>query len=134
MIYPRNPKLRHVVEKDWYYCGLRCIVIGMYTIGHRAGYVGVSNTHPYFKVDYDTIDGIIDVHGGLTYAGGGEYPIKSNLWWFGFDCGHFGDAADPELNPTVLENFNMDSGSIRTTEYVAAECEKLAEQLSRSKK
>jgi hypothetical protein len=38
-----------------------------------------------------------DVHGGITYAGGGEnskYPVESNLWWFGFDCAHCGDAHD----------------------------------------
>lgn len=36
------------------------------------------------------IEAYFQCHGGITYAGGGEhssYPIESDLWWFGFDCG-----------------------------------------------
>ena len=34
------------------------------------------------------IEAYFQCHGGITYAGGGEnseYPIKSDLWWFGFE-------------------------------------------------
>ena len=85
-------------------------------------------------------------HGGITYAGGGEnskYPIQSDLWWFGFDCGHVGDKADltyamqkfpnrqKEYRTRLLiENeYHIEDDVIRTEEYVAEECKKLAEQL-----
>lgn len=64
-------------------------------------------------------DIFFDVHGSLTYSGGsGEYPIvASDLWWFGFDCGHHGDAS------------KHSPGVARTQEYVVDECESLATQL-----
>jgi hypothetical protein len=41
---------------------------------------------------------IFDVHGGITYAGGDDYPIASSpqLWWFGFDTGQ--DRKSTRLN------------------------------------
>ena len=85
-------------------------------------------------------------HGGITYAGGGEnseYPIKGDLWWFGFDCGHAGDKADltyamqkfpnrqeEYITRLLIENkYTIEDDVIRTEEYVADECKKLAEQL-----
>lgn len=61
-----------------------------------------------------TLSYYIDVHGGVTYSGGNDtYPIEdSGLWWFGFDCGHFGDS--PE---------------VQDLNYVVKECESMAKQL-----
>lgn len=75
------------------------------------------NTHPSL---------VFDVHGGITYSGGKDYPIKNKngLWWFGFDCGHNGDG--------YFEGSSMASylnGPIRSVEYVMKECESLAKQL-----
>src|SRR3990167_2210004 len=56
---------------------------------------------------------LFSVHGGITYSDGGvnsDYPIQSDLWWFGYDCGHAGD-----------NNLSL--------EYCCGECEQLAEQL-----
>ena len=53
---------------------------------------------------------MFDVHGGITYSGGGllsDYPVESNLWWFGYDCNHFDDDGI-------------------TLEYCIGECESLA--------
>ena len=63
-----------------------------------------------------SLDIVIDVHGGLTYSGNGdgEYPIASNLWWFGFDTAHYGD--NPELGGQPLE-------------YCIDQCESMAVQL-----
>ena len=73
-------------------------------------------------------DVLFDVHGGLTYSGGGEastYPVTSDLWWFGFDCRHVGDAAiEPDLQ---YSDFN--EGVVRDLPYVTAECESLAQQI-----
>lgn len=99
--------------------------------------------------DLISIEGYFSVHGGITYAGGGqnsEYPIKSNLWWFGFDCAHWGDAKDYEAakilfadNEDALKNieycelhqlsFHNKHNEIRTLEYVVDQCKKLADQL-----
>lgn len=99
--------------------------------------------------DLISIERYFSVHGGITYAGGGqnsEYPIKSDLWWFGFDCAHWGDAKDYEAakilfadNEDTLKNiesselhqlsFPNKHNEIRTLEYVVDECKKLADQL-----
>ncbi len=92
------------------------------------------------------IEAYFQCHGGITYAGGGEkseYPIESDLWWFGFDCGHAGDKKDLQLvyekfpnerervkRLMEIENmYPIEDEVVRTEEYVADECKKLAEQL-----
>lgn len=92
------------------------------------------------------IEAYFQCHGGITYSDGGKnskYPIESDLWWFGFDCGHAGDKNDLEyalkMFPGRAEEyryriafeseFYIDGNIIRTEEYVASECKKLAEQL-----
>ena len=91
------------------------------------------------------IEAYFQCHGGITYAGGGghsSYPIGSDLWWFGFDCGHAGDKSDLDYamqkfpshrkeyqqRKMVESKYPIDD-VIRTEEYVADECKKLAEQL-----
>ena len=65
-----------------------------------------------------SLDVLIDVHGGITYANGnGKYPVASRGWWFGFDCAHSGDATK------YLD------GELRSFEYVKQECFKLVRQL-----
>jgi hypothetical protein len=74
-----------------------------------------------------SLDIIIDVHGGLTYAGAGidsDYPVPSKGWWFGFDCAHYGDA--PVEDP---EGWYRGKGIIRSLEFCEAQCESMAEQL-----
>ena len=72
------------------------------------------------------LDIVVEVHGGLTYSGGNNtYPVQANLWWFGFDCHHYGDAdIEPDPRWSAFRN-----GEVRSLEYTAAECERLAEQL-----
>lgn len=91
---------------------------------------------------------VLECHGGVTFSDGGEnstYPIKSDLWWFGFDCAHYCDGRDLKLS---LERFPEKSEQInsmiafdnkfgftsyapaKTTDFVEEECRKLAEQLS----
>ena len=115
----------------------------------------VSGVIPLFYACLDTderikADAYFQVHGGLTYSGGGdnsEYPIKSDLWWLGFDCGHYDDRQDLELAIKVFperkeyyerEMFFMykydTGGEIRTLEYVENECKQLVTQLEEYKK
>jgi hypothetical protein len=115
----------YITEKDWITSnGLRAVVLILLENGcrlHRCGYVGVPEGHSlYLKEEY------FSVHGGITYWGGGSnssYPIPSNLWWFGFDCDHAGDARIDKDDDLLLY------GIVRDLDYVVAECEKLAEQI-----
>lgn len=76
-----------------------------------------------------------NVHGGITYSKGDRgdnYPVESDLWWFGYDCGHCDDARDLSMIKNeevrkIYEKFN--EGTIRNTEYCVKECESLADQL-----
>lgn len=79
-----------------------------------------------------------NVHGGLSYSGGNAgYPVPSSgLWWFGFDCGHAGDAQSPEYiakqraeypdKPYMWRDYG---GEHRTLDYCVDECESLARQI-----
>lgn len=84
-------------------------------------------------------DCVFDVHGGLTYSGGRDtYPVESDgLWWFGYDCGHAGDAPSDEYlqeqkdrYPDMDFMWRRDWDSVhRDLEYCVDECESLARQL-----
>lgn len=97
------------------------------------------------------IEAYFQCHGGITYSGGGKgskYPIESDLWWFGFDCAHAGDGKDLKLAYEKFPNeresisslidlekrFPIRGEVVRTEEYVAAECKRLAEQLKEFEK
>ena len=83
------------------------------------------------------------VHGGITYAAGGKdshHPIDSDLWWFGFDCGHYGDCPDYELlektwgdNEMVRHRLDdkwlYDGYEVRTLGYAQQECRNLVDQI-----
>lgn len=150
---------RNTVERNWKAHDLDCAVIRL-DMGHRCGYVRVPEDHPWHGVSYHepaptvppsqevlnehrvdddlgviaafcyaassdekrdeyarTPEFQIGVHGGLTFSGdiGGEDGIPSGHW-FGFDCAHAGDTP-----------------GVWTEEAVAAETERLAEQLARVK-
>jgi hypothetical protein len=104
-------------------------------IGYRCGYVRVPVGHPWHGKDYDSVEPYPDVHGGLTFAEadadcgkGGE----DSAWWVGFDCAHAGDAQDPSLpgrdGKPLYPMPVHDWDTLKTTEYVAAQCRALAEQ------
>jgi hypothetical protein len=83
-----------------------------------------------------SLDGIIEIHGGLTYS-------KSYLnfcekgWWIGFDCAHCDDGKDLSLieDPVLRDVFNnplyrsREGLTIWTLDMVKAETENLAEQV-----
>lgn len=89
----------------------------------------MDNTSEYLSPDV-----YFDVHGGITYTDGGrnsKYPVESHLWWFGYDCGHAGDAKDLSVMDDRYKEFwrDINYGVLRTTEYCIDECKSLAEQL-----
>lgn len=156
--------MSYTVEKDWTtHAGFRAVVI-MASMGHRCGYVGVPKGHPLHGASYsdphpaldfpadETIgkrgvipllcgngraspDVVFDVHGGITYAGGNDkYPVDSDLWWFGYDCSHAGDAPSPSAVADCVkrmgEMFYPSPDEVhRSLGYCASECESLAAQL-----
>jgi hypothetical protein len=113
--------------------------------GNRCGYIRVMPDHPWFEKDYNDVN--VDVHGGITFAAfGKECPTHGAVaeWWVGFDCAHAGDAQDFSLPWTRYSDDEqakererqMDRGYIvamrrdvvRDTDYVRAECLRLADQ------
>jgi hypothetical protein len=81
-----------------------------------------------WKGDRVTPELFFSVHGGITFSG--TMKTHSNLWFFGFDCAHFGDAPDPALvtNPLRLPSLYQ-TGTVRTLLFVENECNDLARQL-----
>lgn len=122
-------KRNYTIEKDWMYKGLRCVVLANHEVGHRCGYVGVGKEHICYGRDYDEVLGI-DIHGGLTYSKAAQdYPVKSDLYFFGYDCGHCGDQIDPDIFTGDWKPIRYSDSSVKTFEFCIKECETLADQL-----
>lgn len=137
---------------------LDCLIVRN-RLGALCGYVGVPPEHPWHRKDYSDkvvaggdewdgrIDGIIDVHGGLTYADACQkdadeaegichvpLPGRSpDMWWFGFDCAHSHDVV-PWVDARDRESGREPLGSwgdaYRTVSYVRGQCARLAQQLA----
>jgi hypothetical protein len=90
------------------------------------------------------MDMFFNVHGSLTYSNKGDYPVDGgDLWWLGFDCGHYDDGADLNLvekywgdNPRIQKRLEIerefptrDGYPVRTKEYVEDECKSLVAQI-----
>lgn len=129
--------------------GLPCLIVRN-RMGALCGYVGVSPGHPFYQKPYDDLD--VNVHGGLTFAdscqehpGAEESGIchlpeegeEKNVWWFGFDCAHYGDyipSMDALRRKYREELGHLSSGEVyRDIGYVTAEVEYLAKQLAAMK-
>ena len=130
---------------DWEHAGLPCFALRN-DLGSWCGYTGVPPGHPLYGKDYNAVD--VSVHGGLTYCGACSPPIchvpkpgePDDVWWFGFDCGHFMDVMpgmEARLRRYEIRNrvFTEDSQhpmcQYRTLDYVRAEVNSLAEQLAK---
>ena len=132
--------------------GLPCIIVRN-RMGGLCGYVGVPPLHPAHGGTYDgehTV--VLDVHGGLTFAGKcGRGPESESIchkpaegesddvWWLGFDCCHAGDfypymnklrAQLPDLQ-AIHDDYRglIPEDIYRDVAYVTKECEQLAIQL-----
>lgn len=78
-----------------------------------------------------SLDVLIECHGGLTFSGNGYFLKEdSELWWFGFDCAHYGDADITESLLAAEYGFSDRGGKVRTLEFVELHCEKIATQLA----
>ena len=94
--------------------------------------------------DKVTLDFYFNVHGSITYSNGEkDYPVESDLWWLGFDCGHAGDKRDLDKileiwgdDPHIRQKVYIDKQylydddyEIRDLEYVKQECRNLVDQI-----
>ena len=85
----------------------------------------------------DEIFDSVDAHGGLNFSDTRKFVTPDDIWFFGFDCGHCGDAVDKmteegkaHLNrePPSFYNFLLE-GHVWTLDEVIAESESMADQL-----
>lgn len=130
-----------VVESLFEHNGYQCVVV-LSILGHRCGYVGIPESHPYFGKNYENLCDI-ECHGGLTYSRG--YLLGSelpNIWWIGFDCAHFDDKPDKEAvsnafkdHPRIKRYEEMLKvyrwGKVCSQKYVEDQCRHIADQLSK---
>ena len=138
---------------------LDCLIVRG-PMGALCGYVGVPKGHRLYGLDYDVEPMTdLDVHGGLTYAASCQQADAdgichvpqpgrpADVWWFGFDCGHYMDVV-----PGMLKYDNPLAGAIvdlsntlehvltpperresvatyRDIDYVKGQCTTLAKQI-----
>ena len=120
--------------------------------GSLCGYVGIDKNHPSYEKEYDDVD--VYIHGGLTFSSKCQEKNKEfgvchieddgeddNIWWLGFDCGHYYDMAPWEYgtnNDEVIKyideampSFNKPffGSEYRNIDYVKKEIKLLAAQL-----
>lgn len=111
---------RSIIEREWQAHGLDCAVIFVRQ-SHRCGYVRIPEGHPFHGIDND--EGLVDVHGGVTWAGELKHAeARLEGFWLGFDCAHLGDKV-----------LGLDIGSDEhfwTEPEVAAETERMAAQIA----
>lgn len=127
--------------------GLDCLAVRHPSYGHWCGYVGVPEGHPAYGKKYDSVDGSVDVHGGLTFSdfcqedepehGICHVPFPGRpekVWWLGFDACHIWDLQPAKeslfkslglTSPPYLE----ERAEYRPLEYIREECASLAKQL-----
>jgi len=83
------------------------------------------------KSEWNTPELVFDVHGGITYSRGEKnYPVESDLWWFGYDCAHAWDLPSQEFidkNPSWYDSLH--DSFHRSLNYCENECESLSSQI-----
>lgn len=131
--------------------GLDCLIHRHERLGHLCGYVGVPFTHKLHGLSYNEAYDLLRVpddegwpdtgHGDLTYADAcqetddetkgichvPEPGRPHDVWWFGFDCAHFGD-----LSPNISLGFDDGYETYRTVPYVKKCTADLARTLAAS--
>jgi hypothetical protein len=139
-----GPWVKEPNRLNWKHAGLDCMLVRHWSSLHWCGYVGVPPGHPAHGKGYDDVritgaegDDYPEVHGGLTFSEGcGGFVCHipqegepDDLWWLGFDCAHSGDESPGHLRkeyPFIPSGYDR----YKTLDYVKAETERLARQLS----
>ena len=124
------------IEKQWTSpTGLECLILAQ-TLGFRCGYVRLPDGHPLIghKIGDEEVEAI-DVHGGVTFLDDMDHVGLSGHW-IGFDCGHAWDGHDESIMSESIRSLMgqcptlLSRGTAWDTETVAAEVERLAEQVA----
>ena len=132
-----------IQEERFEYKGVSCVVLFMPT-GHRCGYVALPKGHKFYGSDFDSIE--VECHGGLTYSENRlHHQDDKDVWWIGFDCGHYCDGVDVEKlkeyygnDKSVAKTVEILAGyysvinkerKIKTLEYVKENCKSIVDQL-----
>lgn len=98
-------------------------------------YVGITEDfNGMYNVKEDMLRDMLDVHGGVTYAGKcngvlSEAPEENNLFWIGFDTAHSNDYI-PGLDIDIQHS----SATYKDYEYVLDEARYLADQVLKYKR
>jgi len=147
-----GPWLNEPSKVQWidHYSDFDCLVVRN-RHGSLCGYVGLPPGHRAHGCDYDAVD--VEVHGGLTFAdscdeiGAVERPDRAichvpepgrpaDVWWLGFDCGHFMDlspglaAMEREYGIEKMLDHPHLRPVYRDMAYVRTEVQNLAKQLA----
>lgn len=136
--------------------GYPCLIVREDTLGQLNGYVKIPQGHPFYGVDYTTLDDEdIAVHGGITFTGprlahvqvatGSKLPLVETFddYWIGFDAAHHDDVVPgmdatlrragvvvPQPIPSMLDFLAKRlKKTYRDVGYMMAECAVLAMQL-----
>lgn len=109
--------------------------------GHRCGYVGIPENHPFFEKPDDFFN-FISCHGGITFTGHEKLGFSSDDWLVGFDCAHFpmdaidlecikryfGDKELKSIEGSIGRGYRT-SGHIWTAEEVEEELKSMIDQI-----
>jgi hypothetical protein len=110
--------------------------------GHRCGYVGIPEEHPFYEKSEEELPNI-SCHGGISITSHGNAGFSSDDWLIGFDCAHypldaidltsisryFGDKAldDIKCSPSMFEY--RTKGHAWTADEVEEECKSIINQI-----
>ena len=99
----------HVIESEWDYNGLHCVIVFNGNTCSRCGYVGIPKNNPYYNHSSFIDNGEFSVHGGITFDEIGSYPVKygKDTRWIGFDCAHCDDLQDLDSFNKYIENGDL---------------------------
>lgn len=120
---------------EWTHRGVECIARRNMTHGAWCGYADVPReVWEKFKTPTvngtDTLDELIDVHGGVTYS---ENILDKDAHRIGFDCAHADDYM-PKLRGTSISvglYTEHQPDKYRDLSFVIVECESMVDQILR---
>lgn len=101
---------KFVVETQYVKDDIECVTILNVPMGIRCGYIGVGDDSPLYGMREEDLP--LCAHGGITYASHfsprtfNSIQKGRNLYWIGFDTGHFGDRLDDE----TIQKYNISNG------------------------
>jgi hypothetical protein len=101
---------KFIVETQYVKDDIECVTILNVPMGIRCGYIGVGDDNPLYGEREEDLP--LCAHGGITYAS--HFPPRTfdsiqkgrNLYWIGFDTGHFGDYLDDE----TIQKYSITNG------------------------